>query len=324
MCPNCSAHMKVDSSHKIARCESCGTECLVQDAIKALTVKGNVQVGNATINVNGTNTESLLQRVEMMLADGDFKGASEKCDIVLDSEPTNGKAFLFLLMISLECKRKEDLAKLGYPYKKNPYYEKVIQFGDEGLINELKKLNRENSKFTAMLKELQKDSELSFGSVKGRSIRWKVLSVMPGKACIITTDIIRHKPYNEEFKYVTWDECSLRQWLNSYFIKHYFSSAERNRIMITNNIPESNPLIYSSNYSGVQTNDYVFILSVSEAKRFFGNNEIRSASDWWWLRVPGKNNCHACYVETDGKIKRDGASVHSDGGVRPVMWIKLD
>ena len=63
MCPNCSAHMKVDSSTKIARCDACGTECLVQDAIKALNVKGNVQVGNATITINGVSTDSLLQRV---------------------------------------------------------------------------------------------------------------------------------------------------------------------------------------------------------------------------------------------------------------------
>ena len=82
MCPNCNAHMNVDSSSKIARCATCGTECLVQDAIKTLTIKGNVQVGNATINISGTNTDSLLQRVEMMLADGDFDGAMSKCDTI--------------------------------------------------------------------------------------------------------------------------------------------------------------------------------------------------------------------------------------------------
>ncbi len=75
MCPNCNAHMKVDSSSKIARCDACGTECLVQDAIKNLSVRGNVQVGNATINVSGANTESLLKRAEIMLTDGDFLGA---------------------------------------------------------------------------------------------------------------------------------------------------------------------------------------------------------------------------------------------------------
>ena len=61
MCPNCNAHMKVDTSYKIARCNTCGTECLVQDAIKTLTIKGNVQVGNATINVSGTPSGTVSQ-----------------------------------------------------------------------------------------------------------------------------------------------------------------------------------------------------------------------------------------------------------------------
>lgn len=58
MCPNCNAHIKVDTSSRIARCESCGTDCIVQDAIKALNIRGNVQVGNAIINVGGTNTDT--------------------------------------------------------------------------------------------------------------------------------------------------------------------------------------------------------------------------------------------------------------------------
>lgn len=131
MCPNCNAHMKVDSSSKIARCDNCGTECLVQDAIKALNVRGNVQVGNATINVNGTNTESLLKRTEIMLADGDFLGAREKCDIILDSDPTNAKAYIAMLMAVLNVRRQDDLANCRQPFDNNNYYLKAMQFGDE-------------------------------------------------------------------------------------------------------------------------------------------------------------------------------------------------
>lgn len=321
MCPNCNAHMKVDSSSKIARCESCGTECLVQDAIKALTIKGNVQVGNATINVTGMNTESLLRRVEIMLADGDFDGAVEKCDTILDSDPTNGKAYLYLLMSSLKCEKKEYLAKMYGPYNKNPYYEKVLQFGDEDLVSELKNYHKANTKFAAKLKELQVNSELEFGSYKGKDIRWKVINIRSGMVCLITSDIIRHKPYHKSFELVTWENCDLRAWLNNYFIKNYFSSVERKRIVNTTVPPEPNTFPYSTN-CGDQTEDKVFLLSNNEAMHLFKNNDLRVASDWWWLRVPGKNNCMACFVEIDGKVERKGASVHSDGGVRPVMWIR--
>ena len=130
MCPNCSAHMKVDTSTKIARCESCGTECLVQDAIKTLNVSGTVNVENATINL-GANTSSLLQRVEIMLADGDFSGAMEKCETILDIEPTNAQAYIYELMISLKVRRQDELANREKPFDKNNYYQKAIKFGDE-------------------------------------------------------------------------------------------------------------------------------------------------------------------------------------------------
>lgn len=136
-CPNCGAQLKVDSSFKIAHCDSCDTDCLVQDAIKALTVRGNVQVGNATINVNSTNTDSLLQRVEIMVADGDFGDAMSKCDTILDSDPTNGKVYFFMLLCNLRCRTKNELANYPVPFDGNKYYIKAVQYGDDSLKSEL-------------------------------------------------------------------------------------------------------------------------------------------------------------------------------------------
>ncbi len=137
MCPNCNAHMSVDSSSRIAHCDTCGTECLVQDAIKALTVKGNVKVGNATINVSGTNTDSLLERVEIMLADGDFDGAIKKCDAILDAEPKNGKAYFYMLMANLKCRTRKELANQRVSFDKNQYYSRAVQYCDDDLKAEL-------------------------------------------------------------------------------------------------------------------------------------------------------------------------------------------
>ena len=137
ICPNCNAHMEVDLSSKIARCKTCGTECLVQDAIKTLNVRENVQVGNATITVNGTNIENLLQRVEIMLSDGDFKGAIEKCDTILDSDPKNGQSYLFMLMADLGCKKRSDLSLQRYLFDNNRYYYKAVQYGNNELKTKL-------------------------------------------------------------------------------------------------------------------------------------------------------------------------------------------
>lgn len=51
MCPNCNAHMEVNPSLKIARCNSCGTECLVQEAVQALNISGSVNVVHSGVVV---------------------------------------------------------------------------------------------------------------------------------------------------------------------------------------------------------------------------------------------------------------------------------
>ena len=65
-------------------------------------------------------------------------------------------------------------------------------------------------------------------------IEWRVLEVSNNKALLITKDAIDCKPYNNEWRDITWEECSLRQWLNNEFINHAFSKEEQNEIILTN------------------------------------------------------------------------------------------
>ena len=218
MCPNCNAHMKVNPSIKFAYCETCGTECLVQDAIKCFTVRGNVQVGNATINVTGANTDSLLQRVEIMLGDGDFNGVMAKCDKLLDSDPTNGYIYLYMLMADLKCTKKKDLSRLSDSFAYNPYYIKAMQYGDDSLKSELSEymnLTRKRIQFEREVREKSKDEInaklteekeakqknpkigdcIYFGTTNKKNMWWVVLDVKERNALIISRMIIATMPY---------------------------------------------------------------------------------------------------------------------------------
>ena len=57
-------------------------------------------------------------------------------------------------------------------------------------------------------------------------IEWRVLEVSNNKALLVTKDAIDGKPYNTEWEDITWEQCSLRQWLNNEFINQAFSKKE--------------------------------------------------------------------------------------------------
>ena len=317
MCPNCNAHMKVDTTSNVARCDTCGTECLVQDAIKALTIKGNVQVENATINVTGTNTDSLLQRVEILLADGDFSGAMSKCDIILDSDPTNGKVYFYMLMSDLQCKKRDELtAQIGL-LDGNQYYLKAMQYGDPELKNELQGyINIIHDR----LKNAKVGDEIYFGISNGQKLWWRIIKLQDGKALVLSKCIVCKMPYNQFRNCVTWEKCTLRNWLNSDFIEGTFTQAERAIIQTSELTNGSNPEYKTP--GGVTTTDKVFLLSIYEAWKY---DQERAIGSCWWLRSPGNNQDNAVYVFENGQINSYGTNITDyEVGVRPAMWIQLD
>lgn len=329
MCPNCNAHMKVDTSLKIARCNACGTECLVQDAINNFTVRGNVQVENATINVNGfndvsnkSNIERLLQRVEVMLGDGDFSGAISKCEPILDLEPRNATVYVYLLMASLNCRRRIDLSRQPIPYDNNRYYINAMQFGDEKLQDELFGYLKSTVTYVAIKQKRPQVGDLIyFGSMDGQRIWWKVLRVNEHSAYIISNEILINMAYHDG-GVITWSDCTLRKWLNDEFIKRCFKPSEQERIILSNVDSDMNPRFNTRH--GKPTTDKVFLLSINEINFYFPKNEDRSDGSLWWLRSRGFFPYYSAFVDNDGNIVEFGEHVSQKYGVRPAMWIILE
>ena len=73
------------------------------------------------------------------------------------------------------------------------------------------------------------------------AIEWRVLAVEDGKALIISEYALDAKPYNTEFVAITWEGCTLRNWLNDDFYKAAFSEKEQEWITLTQVINEDNP-----------------------------------------------------------------------------------
>ena len=188
----------------------------------------------------------------------------------------------------------------------------------------------------------EQDNDTSNGP---EAIEWSVLDVQDGRALIISKYGLDAKPYNEEYTEITWESCTLRSWLNNDFLNEAFSSGEQAMIPTVTVTADKNPEFDTD--PGNDTQDKIFLLSFSEAVKYFSSDEERmcvptvyainqgtymsdsykvggAATSWWWLRSPGRNDSSAAFVFHDGDVCCDGRRVDSVlVCVRPALWTTL-
>ncbi len=187
--------------------------------------------------------------------------------------------------------------------------------------------------------------------VKLGGIDWRVLSIENNKALLISEIIIEEQMYDIGFKDVTWENCSIREYLNGEFYNKLGTA--KSAVLETSNWSYSP--FYESDHT--TTTDKVFLLDVHDVVRYFGDGGIflwdieryskenskfilksdgkylhdqydtaRIASDetgratWWWLRSPGESIYHPFKVLKRGGFikahyKYKAAVVDFDGSV---------
>ncbi len=184
----------------------------------------------------------------------------------------------------------------------------------------------------------EQDNNTSNGK---EDVEWLVLEVKDGKVLVISKYALDCKQYNTSHTDVTWETCTLREWLNSDFINAAFSADEKEMIPTVTVSADKNPE-YSTN-PGNATQDQVFLLSITEANKYFSSDSARQCEPtdyavangtyvnssngncWWWLRSPGYRRNDAAYVDTDGDVSEYGYDVNYDYyAVRPALWIDLN
>lgn len=170
-------------------------------------------------------------------------------------------------------------------------------------------------------------------------IEWLVLAKENNRVLVISDKALDCRAFDTSGKYVTWEKCSLRKWLNNDFVNVAFDAEERKMIPSVIVSAYKNP-IYDTNSKNA-TNDRVFLLSIVEAEKYFTSDEARKcmpteyamangdalggeAINWWWLRSPGDYQFFAANAYSDGSVDEDGNGVNYDLAVRPAMWITID
>lgn len=156
------------------------------------------------------------------------------------------------------------------------------------------------------------------------SIEWIVLDKEEdGTLLLLSKSVLDAKPYHAMGESITWEECTLRDWLNneedqSSFYNQVFSDEEKGMI-------QKNTVVnkYNETYGAVEgndTQDKVFLLSIDETEKYFENNGARICqptpyavgngvytndtfnSSPWLLRSLDDNSIDAQRVFGDGEI----------------------
>ena len=185
----------------------------------------------------------------------------------------------------------------------------------------------------------EQDNELSNGK---EPIEWIVLSNDGEKLLLLSKYALDCQPYNTEQTEITWENCTLRVWLNSDFYNRAFSDTEK--AVILKSYIENNDNPSFGTEGGNDTYDNVFLLSLSDmintrygfssdyldydivrrcepsaytiaqgAWQYSGDKKDGYTADgrgacWWWLRSPGDDMYHAGSVGYHGRVRDDGLS----------------
>ena len=159
---------------------------------------------------------------------------------------------------------------------------------------------------------------VSFGDFK-----WLILDVQKNVTTMIAVEIEKDHmfysvPFNEEGGETTWEDSSLRNWLNNEVYETCFSDNERMHMLSQTCERSENPE-YGTSYEG--TEEYLSILSVEQADMF--KEELGKLSLDFWVRTPGDDMSRAVYYSGGAHIIRlYGCPVESDQvAVRPVIRV---
>lgn len=199
----------------------------------------------------------------------------------------------------------------------------------------------------------EQDNDTSNGT---EEIEWIVLDTSENGLLLISVSLLDIQKYNQVHQDVTWETCSIRQWLNDDFYNTAFTAEEQQRIQLTTVVNSDNP--YYGADGGNDTEDKIFILSIDEVQTYFGCGEEYSRDDgaiygfdttsenalsWvtdyvdgqkeliddfgrgaWWLRTPGSFTYNATYVAETGFVYTPGSNVgYNAYGIRPVLWLDI-
>lgn len=249
---------------------------------KAKIVFKNSETGEVVYLENPTTGEKVLPETdkeghfEIALPEGKYT-LSVKADGYEDYEWPDGEDFENPLVVKngqvkyleswIKLKRADATANSSAPSGENEEPTKADPFAPETETTEETKeatssnpLARESNGYI-IFGHYEQDNNIENGK---EPIEWGILDENANGKLLISRYVLDAVPFNNEYAEVTWETCSLREWLNKDFLNEAFTKDEQ--VLI--------PKAHLKN-SGIEmpggndTDDQVFCLSLDEAAKYY-------------------------------------------------------
>ncbi len=113
----------------------------MQDLIRGVNKIVGVEKSKESKKKESDTTDELspvLERAFLFIEEGDYATADEYCEKVLDKNPKCAEAYLGKLMIDLKVRKRRLLGEFETSFENNVNYKRVVRFGSDELIKELK------------------------------------------------------------------------------------------------------------------------------------------------------------------------------------------
>jgi hypothetical protein len=184
-------------------------------------------------------------------------------------------------------------------------------------------------------------------------IKWRVLENSSEELFILSEYLLDCKRYHGEYVDVSWRDSDVRTWLNDEFYNAAFNGAEKGYIKTAR--------CTDNGEGSLDTEDKVFLLSVSEVKRltdtlgkdlrravgtefakvkkadgchlyvydksvndnYITENGQTQGCSWWWLRTQLGEASRATFMGTRASIRSYGRVNLGYYGVRPALILNL-
>lgn len=186
-------------------------------------------------------------------------------------------------------------------------------------------------------------------SIEETPIEWIVLGKNASNVSVLSKYVLDNIHYNGMLEPITWENSTIREWLNNDFYNTAFTDTEKAHIQTITSVNADNPS-YGIGGQKCQPNgwfypaggsdvlDKVCLLSLAEIKWYFGEKQdcnekiggfltaehpILGRTFDWWLRSPGSDSYSAACVCYNGDVNVRGCEVGIFLGVRPAIRISL-